>query len=386
MLKKSVVLIPTIEPLNQVCDFVWQTSRLLANHNNYVYVVSFEGASSLKEILTGTFTKRKFKLVSTKNRVNYPHPVYLFPFRRFNFITQINQIAYLLILQLILKIKHSSANDYFLWMFFPHLDFLLKLKWPRWQTIYDIVDFHIFSNSDKQKKFLLKKADYIFAISQTLKRQYCYLTHKPIAIVPQGFSNKIFTQLLLTTDIKLPGDKPIIGFVGQLNERLDYKLLENLVIMNPNWKFVFVGPKNFKNIFSTKKLKKKINSLLSHQNVTWIKQVQKKQIPIIIDQFTIGIIPYDLDLSFNRYCYPMKLFEYFYLQKPVVATPIEELTLPRFKNLIKVGNSADEWSKKIKKILIKPWPQKYKQQQLNLAKSNSWKNKIAAISKHISHD
>ena len=75
----------------------------------------------------------------------------------------------------------------------------------------------------------------------------------------------------------------------------------------------------------------------------------------------------------------MKLFEYFYLGKPVISTPIEELK--RFPKFVKIGKTAKEWEKHIKFLLSKPWP--YQKEQKKLAKENSWKSKIEVISKII---
>ncbi|MBU1885055.1 glycosyltransferase [Patescibacteria group bacterium] len=319
MLKKSVILIPTIETPNQVCDFVWQTSRVLSNHGNYVYILSFEHASSLKEILSGTFNKKKFKFISTKHNINYLKPIYLIPFRRFNFITHINQLIYFLILQLILKIKHFSTKKYLHWMFFPHLGFLFKTKIFFWETTYDIIDFYTFPDSkqnkkiEQGKKILLNKSDHLFAISHSLKKYCQTLTTKKISIVPQGFSHHIFERKLEKLFIKISKNKPIIGFVGQLNERLDFQLLIKLISENQDWNFIFVGPKDLQKNLSTKKIKNLINSLLSLGGVTWVDQVPKKQIPSLINQFDVCIIPYDISHDFNHYCYPMKLFEYFIL-------------------------------------------------------------------------
>ncbi len=66
----------------------------------------------------------------------------------------------------------------------------------------------------------------------------------------------------------------------------------------------------------------------------------------------------------------MKIFEYFYLKKPVVSTPIEELK--RFQPYVKIADNADKFSKEIKKILKDGWSKEYAQKQRELAIDNSW--------------
>ena len=116
------------------------------------------------------------------------------------------------------------------------------------------------------------------------------------------------------------------------------------------------------------------------KSIIWGKSKQK-DIPSIIDSFDIGIIPYDTNIDFNKYCYPMKTFEYFYLGKPIVSTPIKELE--RFPLFIKTGQSVQTWEENIQNILAKPWPKKHQRQQRQLAIDNSWSNKIEAMSQII---
>jgi hypothetical protein len=73
----------------------------------------------------------------------------------------------------------------------------------------------------------------------------------------------------------------------------------------------------------------------------------------------------------------MKLFEYFYLGKPVVATPILELA--NHSALVNIGNSPEQWQSLIRSALKRPLPTNLKNSQRKLAENNSWKNKIAEI-------
>jgi hypothetical protein len=97
----------------------------------------------------------------------------------------------------------------------------------------------------------------------------------------------------------------------------------------------------------------------------------------ILGNFELGIIPYDIRFDFNRYCYPMKLFEYFYMGLPVISTPIEELK--RFPKIVKIGNTTKKWEAHLKSILSTPWPEKYQKEQKRLALENSWEKKVSNI-------
>jgi len=166
--------------------------------------------------------------------------------------------------------------------------------------------------------------------------------------------------------------------VGGLNDRLDFVLLHKLIKNNPRWCFVFWGPIQHTLIRNKPEVKEKLQYILSLPNVTHGRSANKREIANIISQFDICIIPYDSSLEFNKYSYPLKTFEYFYMGKPVISSPIKELG--RFPNFVKIRKSAADWEKTIEKLLKKPWPETYKKKQQQIAKDNAWENKLENIS------
>ena len=78
----------------------------------------------------------------------------------------------------------------------------------------------------------------------------------------------------------------------------------------------------------------------------------------------------------------MKLFEYFYMGKPVISTPIEEVK--RFPNYVKIGNTVEEWKKHITSLLSHSWPKSYQKKQREMAIANNWSKKISIIGEIIS--
>jgi len=231
-----------------------------------------------------------------------------------------------------------------------------------------------------QKKILLHRADFVCSISYQLKKIYNRYSRTSIHIVPQGFN-----MLKIKTGqykIKLSSTSlPIIGFVGSINERFDMKLLLTICRKNPQWHFVFIGPIENEPHVSPHNFSDTINELFDLPNVTHISRQLREIVYSYIRQFDICMIPYDSTQDFNRYCYPMKLFEYFYIGKPVISTPIEELK--RFPKFVKIGRTAEEWEKYIQTLLGKPWPDIYQKEERALAIENSWEKKISTIVMNI---
>lgn len=353
MLKNAVIIIPTISDEQQVCDFLMQTATILRK-KNVVYVLPY---FSIPRIL---------------------------PLRRFALIDQLNRILYFLCIQLFLQIKHHNSTGFYWWIFFPQFSLISRIKLFRWKVIFDIVDYH--SNPDqaehlmleKHKDNLLKRADYIFSISQTLKRLYQPRASKEIALVPQGFALQEFTDKA-SQDLGFPSDKPVIGFVGQISERIDFELLNKLIGGNPQWNFVCIGPVRHESNVAGASVELLLNKLSQYRNFFYYGSQKRSVVLSSMKKFDVCIIPYDMRYDFNRYCYPMKLFEYFYVGKPVVSTSIEELS--RFKNLVCLGSTAHEFAEEIEKLLEKKWPTKKATRQRALALENSWENKLNQMSR-----
>jgi len=107
----------------------------------------------------------------------------------------------------------------------------------------------------------------------------------------------------------------------------------------------------------------------------------RREIPNIIKQFDVCLIPYDTKQLLVKYSYPMKLFEYFYCKKPVITAPI--LELKRFSNLVKIEPSLKSWQTTITSLLTRRQSSQVGQWQRKLSLANGWKNKIINISKVI---
>lgn len=372
MFKHHPIIIPEINNQHEICDYLIQTATILSKkkYPTYIFYVNL-------------FSEAKPKLKKISDNLFSFSPIKIIPFNRFKFVQQIN--IYLSFNILILISFFQNFKIPYIWLFYPQIYSLIKPSLPCYKLIYDIVDFftspqpNLNHKLNNQKKLLLKKANLITAISQNLKISYQkILPSTKIHIVPQGFnlikSSSVKTHPEAKKIKKIPNK---IGFIGAINNRLDFDLLFKLIKNTPNFNYIFVGPQNNDINVKKKPVEKLSKKLFSFPNVHNIGLVPKNQLSQFIGIFDIAIIPYDVSDKFNRLCYPMKLFEYFAAGKPVISTPIIELK--NFPKFVKIGKTAKEWQTYIESILNCPWPQKLQEEEKNLAQQNSWKNKINLI-------
>lgn len=363
MLDNNLIIIPFQLPWDWSADYQRQTCLELAKHNIVIAYVDNDARYILKP--------RPKKAFPDISNIVFFQPRYIIPFRRFALIEKLNQllnIAYL-------SWRYGKGRRIVLWIFDPVFWFYPFVRYilPKTVSLYDCVDY-VWSQdrslrkrlSDMEKKLIIN-THYFFVNSHVLANHHAKI-RKPDAIVPQGFQLNKFRRPI-TSPITAPSDKPIIGFVGTLDDRIDWALLESLVQRNPQWLFVLWGPR-------------KTDRLIFYIfNVIVGESADRREVAAIVKQFTIGMIPYSIKHLGAKYSYPMKLFEYFYMGKPVVAAPIEELK--RFPNYVRVGKKVYEWEQHIATLLADPWPRQYKNQQRILAKENSWEKKIHATLRYI---
>lgn len=386
MISNSIIVIPFNLPWEWTTDYYNQTAITLANSGNTVICFLWQDALSLNE----HFQKKIYPTVLSVYRQNIYiyRPIHILPFRRFKRISELNLVINVLIVKFLISFLNRRRHKrQFLWIFDPGFYPLLRFFGNDYYSIYDCVDYYQGSSFNKNtlstiKKFersMLLKCNKVFVITNQLYKIHSNIRSQ-IKIVPQGFRIEQFVLCRSKSPNHGKGNI-IIGYIGGINDRLDYVLLLNLVKQMPKIQFTFCGQKQFLSSQFNYYEKNYLLKLFNFPNVQYLKNIDKTEIPNILSTFSIGIIPYNKNQSFNKYCFPMKLFEYFYMGIPVISTPIEELR--RFPTYVKISSTAAEWEHNIIELLSKPWPISYKREQRKLAIANSWEQKIKVISKYI---
>lgn len=387
-----VIIIPSINPKTAVCDVVEQTGQELGK-KHFVLIVQVREGKSLKEIING----HSFQFLKRSNNVYYLYPVDILPFKRFQIIKESNLFVCMFFVQIFLLIKKRNTNIV-IWNFFPHVEHINHYFFLRKTVLFDIVDYftspheHIQKMLKEKKAKLLKKANHVFAISKVLKDKYQKIYSKKISIVPQGFDlenfskNEKHTSKCLTFDKyfkQINKRKKILGFVGGINDRLDFTLLHEVITEHPQHIFVFCGPITEDENISGHVFPNRVQKLFKLKNVIHIPRQKREDLLNIISYFDICLIPYNISLPFNKFCYPMKVFEYFYVGKPVLSTGITELTKRHFNGLVFYGNTKDSWQTHIEFLINNPWSKLKSAKQKKMAINNSWEQKIQTITKYL---
>jgi len=372
MLKDSIIVMPSGNPWEWSADYVRQTAKRIAQKNTVV-VFLWTDVYSLKELF---LAKRRLKQIhSLTDSLYLFQSVHWIPFKRFAFVTRLNFILNLFLLKIFLfsleKQKHPKRR--ILWTFEPYFTSMRRFFSSDFIFLYDCVDYYVDLRGVEKniEAKLLAEADMVVANSTILK-SHCQQFRSDVHLVSQGFDKEAYASY--TFGKRSHGSK-IVGYVGGINDRLDYDLIEQLALRNPTWQIILWGPVqgHNKNVWKRMKLFSKIKNIQ-------IGQSPRNKLPDIVSDFTVGIIPY-VDSDFNRNCYPMKLFEYFYMGKQVVSADILELR--RFDELVTIASSLEEWEAALGRYFETEWPKELQKRQRTLALENTWESKINHITQLI---
>lgn len=169
---------------------------------------------------------------------------------------------------------------------------------------------------DVRQNRLFARADHLICQTEQLRDHY----NLPTAlIVPNGVTAGLFDRTLVELREELscgvlPGVKleihgTIIGFVGTIDRRVDFHLVDELAGKNPHLQIVMVGPVVDMNPAD----------LPSRRNIHYVGQMAYANLPEILSTIKVGIIPYLITPTQGR-VQPVKALEYLAGGVPCVTT------------------------------------------------------------------
>ncbi len=269
-----------------------------------------------------------------------------------------------------------------LWTFLPTplaLD-IIRVVDPQ-LTIYYCID-DLASSSPGARKIvtseerLFRTADLVFVTSERL-RERAARYRREVHLFPFGVNLERFEEIRRAPD-NPPNDvrsltRPVIGYVGGLHQWVDQQLLAGVARRLPDMSFALVGP-----------AQTDVSVLQNCDNVTLFGQRPHADLPRYVKEFDVGIVPYLLT-DYTANVYPTKLNEYLSMGIPVVATNLPEIR--RFNrehgNVVQVAADADAFADAIKRSLNGSSTPAVVMRRIEVAQSNSWEQRIAAMSRLI---
>ncbi len=160
--------------------------------------------------------------------------------------------------------------------------------------------------------------------------------------------------------------KTLVGYFGALAPWLWYEAISELVSQRSDLGFVFIGPDYYGGA----------QQLPNAKNVLYLGTVDYKILPAYAMQFDVCFIPFKPG-EIAKTTSPLKLFEYFALEKPVVVTS-EMLECIHYSEVFS-GDSGEALSIAIDRAVAVKDHKDFKKRMAQLADENDWDQRARAM-------
>lgn len=217
-------------------------------------------------------------------------------------------------------------------------------------TVYDCMDelanFRFAPDDIAQReRLLLSHADVVFTGGCRLyesKSRYNPNTH----FYGCGVDVEHFGKARLDSTVSPPEisalPRPVLGYFGVIDERLDYDLLDDLARAFPHASIAMVGP--FAKVDPA--------CLPQAPNVHWLGQRGYRDLPALVKGFDVCLMPFALNEA-TQYINPTKTLEYMAAAKPIVSTAVPDV-VRNFTPIVKVADSGKAFATAVGEALARP--------------------------------
>jgi glycosyltransferase involved in cell wall biosynthesis len=224
-----------------------------------------------------------------------------------------------------------------------------------------------------RERYLMSSADVLFAggfkLSQS-KAKY----HGNVHFFGCGVDVAHFATAR-SADVQVPREiagltRPVIGYYGVIDERIDYELLGTIAASLPDVELVMVGPV----------VKVDPSELPQGRNIHWLGQRQYAELPAHVKGFDVCLMPFALNEA-TEYINPTKTLEYMAAGKPIVSTAVSDV-VHNFTPVVAVASSHTEFVAAVREAIDSPSAELISR-GLEQARSNSWESIVARMERII---
>jgi glycosyltransferase involved in cell wall biosynthesis len=215
-------------------------------------------------------------------------------------------------------------------------------------VVYDCMDeLSAFKGAPFDLRFkeqrLISLADIVFTGGKSLYDSKRKLKEENVFCFPSSVDRAHF-KAALNRETPVPADisslrKPVVGYYGVIDERIDLKLLEETAVLSPEVSFAMIGPV----------VKIAEADLPKNKNIHYLGSKSYGQLPQYLKGMDIAIMPFALNEA-TEFISPTKTLEFMAAGKPIVSTPIYDVVRD-YSEAVSVARGSKSFSLAIGRIL-----------------------------------
>ncbi len=164
-------------------------------------------------------------------------------------------------------------------------------------------------------------------------------------------------------------ESPVFGYIGVVDERLDYSLLQALA-QSTSGHVVMVGPWT------------KIDpaQLPELSNLHWLGGRDYSTLPAYASAFDVCLMPFALNEA-TRFINPTKALEYMATGRPIISTAIDDV-VAQFPDIVAIARNHEQFIKLAMTAAVSPDPHKI-ERGLRRAEGQSWDAIVDRLEEHV---
>ena len=224
-----------------------------------------------------------------------------------------------------------------------------------------------------RERHLMAQADVVFAGGYKLSQSKAKYHHN-VHFFGCGVDVAHFATAR-SADVAVPREiaslkRPVVGYYGVIDERIDYDLLRTLAATLPDVELVMVGPV----------VKVDPAELPQAANIHWLGQRQYAELPAHVKGFDVCLMPFALNEA-TEYINPTKTLEYMAAGKPIVSTAVSDV-VHNFTPVVAVASTHEEFGTAVRAAIQRPNGEMIAR-GLEQARANSWESIVARMERII---
>ena len=220
---------------------------------------------------------------------------------------------------------------------------------------------------------LMEHADVVFTggfeLGEKKRKQHDNVHTFGCGVEYEHFARAADPTTIIPPDIDFIA-RPILGWFGVVDERVDYAMVGEMARMRPDWSFAMVGP-----------VVKVDPNLLPHSpNLFWLGGRDYQQLPNYCAAFDVNMMCFALNAS-TQYINPTKGLEYMATGKPIVSTHVKDV-VRQWSDIVRLARGGEEFVKHAEDALKNPSDHRVKR-GIELAQRSSWEATVATMQQLI---
>jgi beta-glucosidase/6-phospho-beta-glucosidase/beta-galactosidase len=165
--------------------------------------------------------------------------------------------------------------------------------------------------------------------------------------------------------------RPILGWFGVIDERVDYGMIGQMAKLRPDWSFAMIGPV----------VKVDPNHLPHAPNLFWMGNRDYQQLPDYCAAFDVCMMCFAINRA-TEYINPTKGLEYMATGKPIVSTPVRDV-VNQWSDIVRIASGAEAFIAAADDALGSGRNDPRVLKGLELAKKSSWDSTVMRMEELI---